>query len=88
MKEFILLLASKMLNLASDEFSNHSCNDLPGDTLTMLKMMVNEKEFCAKFREWKDDNGEYPQSFEQIGDSSLMEFLAEELRTLSDLCCQ
>ena len=84
MNGFILLLASKMLNLASDEFSNHGCNDLPEDTITMLKSFVNEKDFLDKMRECNGDD-EWPQSFEQIGDSSLMQFLADELRKLSDL---
>ena len=87
MKGIILLLASKMLSMSSDEFSNHGCNDLDEEIITLLKSTVNEEELCSKIRKWNGDD-EWPQSFEQIGDSSLMHFLADEMKTLSDLYCR
>jgi len=78
MKKVILLLASKMLEMASEEFSNNSCNDLENNVLEILKT-VDETEFCEQMQKWMKDF-EYPEGFEQIQDSTLMNFLSFKLK--------
>jgi len=84
-EKIYLKLAAKMLELAENEFTNHGCNDLDEDVLEVAKEL-NEKEFCNEFRIWNGNPDEdYPQNFDQIGDSSLMHFLADKLKSLSNL---
>ena len=76
MDKQILLLASKMLELASDQFSNHGCNDLDSET---LELITDEKKLCDDVREWNGDD-EWPEKASWIGDSSLMQYLSDKLK--------
>ena len=85
MTNALLLLASKMLADASDIYSNHGCNDLTDDVIALLALNVDEKTLCAKIRTWNGDETEnWPESFAHIGDSTLMHFLADELKLMSN----
>lgn len=74
-----LLLASKMLELASDKFSNHGCNDLTKDVIECIK---DEKELLKDVNSWNghtDPSDDYL-SVSWIGDSTLMRVLAEKFK--------
>ena len=78
MNNILLTLSAKMLDLASDEFSNHGCNDL--DDKLVNSMSDSEKEDLLKgMQEWHDDDS-YPSCIEQVGDSFLMEYLSYKLK--------
>lgn len=62
MNKDILTLASKMLELASDTFSNHGCNDLDRDVINSIE---NEQEICKQIEEWYGDPG-FPTKLNQL----------------------
>lgn len=72
----IFRLAAKMLNLASDEFSNHGCNDLDEDTFSDLSDEEKE-ELRVSYKKYYGDD-EYPTALTQIGDSELMSYLSDK----------
>ena len=72
----ILLLASRMLELASNEFANHGCNDLDNET---LELVSNETELCKQIEEWNGDEG-YPEKIYNVSDWMLMDFLKDKLK--------
>jgi hypothetical protein len=74
----IFRLAAALLGMASDQFSNHGCNDMPHELLDQF----NEFERLAlerMFNHYNNSTGE-PIPFESIGDSEWMGFLADYLR--------
>jgi hypothetical protein len=78
MDKQILLLAANMLELASEKFSNHGCNDLQPDA---LKLVTNEKVLCDDIRKWNGDTEcEWPEKANLIGDDSLMHYLSDKLK--------
>lgn len=76
----LLLLASEMLDLAQDKFSNHICNDLNDDVIKMIPQSL-----CDEIRQWNCPDGteSWPSDPIFIGDSSLMHFLSERLREMA-----
>lgn len=70
-----LLLAARMLSIASDKFSNHGCNDLDEQTLSLI---TDEEALCVEIRKWNGED-DWPKAADWIGDSSLMEFLSDML---------
>lgn len=75
-----LELAAKMLELASDQFSNHGCNDLEESFFDGWSL--EEKEEIAKeYFEWNGDEQE-GRTYSHIGDSEIMSFLAAKLLNL------
>lgn len=77
-----LELAARLLDIASDEFSNHGCNDMD---LELLKPFsdIEKVELCRQYREWNGDPENWernPKEAERIGDSSWMAFMADKLR--------
>lgn len=74
-----ILLAAEMLNIASEKFSNHGCNDLSKEAIALI---TNEDELCKSLREY--NGGEpHPENIGNIGDSQLMDYLAEKLKELA-----
>ena len=72
-----LLLAAKMLELASDQFTNHGCNDVEESIFN--DWTLEEKEaFAKEYFEWNGDEQE-DRTHLHIGDSEIMSFLAEKL---------
>jgi len=69
----IFRLASEMLRLASDKFSNHGCNDLSPEITALIS-----DDLCKKIRAWFGDDP-WPESPNHIGDSSLMAYLSDVL---------
>ena len=70
-------LAAKFLHEASNEYSNHSCNDVPESYYNSWTIKDREK-FAKEFHEWNDDDG---QDYTDICDSALMDFLAYKLES-------
>jgi len=78
MDKQLLLLAANMLELASEKFSNHGCNDLNKGTIALV---TDEKKLCDDIRKWNgDEECEWPESVKFIGDSSLMHYLSDKLK--------
>jgi hypothetical protein len=80
MEKQIKLLAAKMLEEASEEFSNHGCNDL---TKEVLDLITDEKRLCEDMKKWNGDD-DWPTSVKQIGDSSLMHYLSDKLKGIGE----
>lgn len=77
--KIIFKLASIMLDMASDEFGNHGCNDLP----ERIKRII--PEFLLKEINFYNSKGKdpWPENVNQIGDCSLMGFLSSKLKEMS-----
>jgi len=73
-------LAAKMLTMASDEFSNHGCNDI--DESLFADWTDEEKDqFMIDFHIWNGDPEEIGNmSILMLGDAGIMSFLAHKLR--------
>ena len=74
-KKTINLLAAKMLRLARDTFRNKTCHDLDDEVVALIPQSL-----CDEIRQ-RNSNGrdELPKSPAQIGDSTLMDYLADAL---------
>ena len=77
-----LALAAKMLELASDQFSNHGCNDVDGNVYDGWTL-EERQQFVKDFHEWNGDPEEYEETFLHLGDSTIMSFLAAKLEAQS-----
>jgi hypothetical protein len=73
-----LALAAKMLELASDQFSNHGCNDVEENVYDGWTL-EERQEFVKDFHKWNGDPEEYEETFLHLGDSTIMSFLAAKL---------
>ena len=77
-----LALAAKMLELASDTFSNHGCNDVDENVYDGWTL-EERQQFVKEFHEWNGDPEEYEETFLHLGDSTIMSFLAAKLEVQS-----
>lgn len=74
-------LAAKMLELASDEFSNHGCNDVE-DSVYEGWTIEERRDFVLEFHQWNErriDPVDYDPNFLHLQDTSIMSFLAHKL---------
>ena len=78
MKKAQLLLASRLLSLASNSFANHGCNDMSAEMFEGISSRALNK-LEADFNRWNQSSGRDYCRWEQIGDSSWMEYLAQRL---------
>ncbi len=78
------ILASKMLKLASNEFGNHSCNDVK-DSLYDEWTTEERKQFVKEYHEWNGDPEEYNENFLHLPDFAIMNFLADKLAKKSKI---
>ena len=70
-----------MLDLASDRFSNHGCNDLSKEVLASI---IDEEELCEDIRKYNNSPEDpWPEEARFIGDSMLMSYLSNYLKTLA-----
>ena len=75
----ILVLASEMLELAQNEFSNHGCNDLEDKIVKLIPESMLEE-----MRQWNSKGKDpWPWNAESVGDSGLMHFLSYKLKDIS-----
>lgn len=81
-------MASLLLDMAAEEFSNHGCNDLGSDFIKAIGLTDEEKlQVVIEFYEWNGDLEEAKKygwvtakHFDHLGDSSLMRFVARKLK--------
>ena len=73
-------LAAKMLEMASDEFSNHGCNDVE-DSVCEGWSLEERQQFIKEFHEWNGDPENFDKDWLHLGDSTIMSFLAHKLET-------
>jgi len=73
------MLASKMLDAASDEFGNHGCNDVK-ESLYDGWTIEERRAFVKEYREWNGDPQEYDENFLHLPDYAIMSFLAYKLK--------
>ena len=86
MTEKEIKLAADLLLLASDQFANHGCNDMP-DEYFKDWTLEERQTLVRQYWEWNGTPQEYDPEFLHIGDSFLMYFLAEKLKkhTVSEI---
>ena len=72
-------LTAKMLNLASDVFSCHGCNDVD-DEVYNTWTLDERKQFVKEFHKWNGDPEEYDEEILHLEDFCIMDFLAAKLR--------
>ena len=77
--KLMMLLASRMLDMAQDEFSNHGCNDLPREICELITedMLEDMRQLNSKGKD------PWPEKSHNVGDSSLMWYLSEKLKQMS-----
>jgi hypothetical protein len=71
------LLASRLLDLASDEFHEHGCNDMPKEMFAGISE-AEVKEMVAGWNKFNEFEGD-PLPLMNIGDDGWMEYLAHRL---------
>lgn len=81
-KEIVVKLISKLLEMASYQFSNHGCNDLYEDFWDGVS--EDEKQNLYKeFHDWNGDPEDYnPSQIGYLGDSHLMRYFSEKVLEL------
>lgn len=81
-------IAALLLKEASEEYSNHGCNELSDEFISEADLTDEEKiNFVREFHKWNGDLnwqlsefGEItPNRFDSLPDSALMHFLADKL---------
>lgn len=72
-------LASKMLDMASEEFGHHGCNDF--DLVTEGGMTAEEADaFQRAYCEWNGSPGDYEPGDTNLADFAAMSFLSHLLK--------
>jgi hypothetical protein len=77
-----ILVASRLLARASDEFSNHGCNDMAQS----MFLDVSDEEKLQMEQAYNTSNSEDPDDyvkFEYIQDWAWMQYLSDKLNHLS-----
>jgi hypothetical protein len=73
-----LLLVSKLLKMASEEFSNHGCNDV-SDEMYAGWTKEERQNLVKDFHEMNGDPEEYSPEYLHLGDDTLMSIFAKKL---------
>jgi len=78
-------LLAKLVDLASDEFGNHGCNDVD-DSFFDGWSIEERQSFVKECHIWNGDPEEYDPDFLHLPDFAIMSFLADKLlrRTTAD----
>ncbi len=77
--KLLLTLASKMLLMAQDDFSNHRSNDLDKNIYNLIPDSMLEE-----MRQWNSKGRDpWPEKASLVGDSSLMHFLSFKLEEIA-----
>jgi len=81
-KETAVILIAKLLEMASDDFDNHGCNDLYDDFWEGVSE-EEKQDLYKEYHEWNGDPEEYdPNHVDYLGDSSLMRYFSEKLKEI------
>lgn len=73
-------LASYFLELASDEFGNHGCNDVEDEVWENWTLEERQK-FIKEYHEWNGDPEEYDENYLHLPDFAIMSFLSHKLNS-------
>lgn len=73
-------LAAKMLDLASNEFGRHGCNDVD-DSVYNEWTLEERQTFVKEFHDWNGDPEEYLPTHLHLPDYAIMDFLAHKLKS-------
>lgn len=79
MEKHELILIAALLELASDRFARHICNDLDGSFFADWTAEEHQK-LVKDFHDWNGDPEEFNPNFLHLPDFSLMDYLADKLR--------
>lgn len=71
-------LASYFLELASDVFGNHGCNDVEDEVWENWTLEERQK-FVKEYHEWNGDPEEYDENYLHLPDFAIMSFLSHKL---------
>jgi hypothetical protein len=71
-------LASEFLELASDKFSNHGCNDVE-ESFWEGWTLEDRQQFVKEYHEWNGDPESYDPERLNLPDHSIMSFLANKI---------
>ena len=84
-KETIMNFVSKLLEIASNQFCNHGCNDLSNDFWEGVSK--EEKKLLYKgYHTWNGDLEDYnPEQTDYLGDAALMAYFSEIIWEIKDL---
>ena len=74
------MLAGEMLILASEEFSNHTCNDVDEDLFKDWSV-VERQELCLNLEKFNNSPEDYDPNSLYVQDWELMNYFAHKLRT-------
>lgn len=83
MKSKEIKLISKLLEMASDEFSNHGCNDVE-DSFYEGWTIEERIQLVKEFHEYNGDPEEFNENFLYLGDDILMSFFAHKLLAMDE----
>jgi len=75
-----LILASRLLDSASDEFSNHGCNDMSSSMFKGISKVELDELVEAFNAANPDEDEDDPRPIESIGDWVWMSFLSDRLK--------
>lgn len=78
-----LKLTAALLDLASEQFSNHGCNDLQKELVELLSQKEWDK-LNQEYHNWNGDPEEYRPGTILNCDWAWMSFMAEKLRKMAD----
>jgi len=79
MKKFESVLAGRLMEMASESFPNHGCNDLQPELFDGIDI-VQREELEKEINAWNCPSGEDFIPLAHFGDSGLMGFFAYKLR--------
>ena len=74
-----LSLTAKLLDLASNQFSRHGCNDL-SESVYEGWSIEDKKKFVREYHEWNGDPEEFDEDFLYLPDYAIMRFLAHKIK--------
>jgi len=80
-------LLCHFLELVSDEFGNHGCNDVEEEVWNNWSL-EERKEFVKEYHNWNGDPKEYNEKYLHISDFAIISFLKSKLQSLSTSATQ
>jgi hypothetical protein len=75
-------VAAQLLEMASEEFGNHGCNDWD-----FPKGWTKEEKiaFCKEYHEWNGDPEDFDPNFLHLPDYAVMSFMADKLKRCNNV---
>ena len=73
------ILAAKLLDAASESYSNHGCNDLDKELIAGISS-TDRKAIELGIKEWNGGDEDEECSFDHLPDWLLMSYLADKIK--------